>query len=80
MWDAIYPYVTALVPTIGVATLFYFIMKYIIEGDRRERLAHSQWEAEQAAKAAASPQAPVHDDIPGKTPRNGDPNPNSSSE
>ena len=33
------PYVAALLPTIGVAFLFYYVMKYILEGDRRERLA-----------------------------------------
>ena len=31
-----------------VAVLFYFLMKRILEGDRRERLAQSQWESEQA--------------------------------
>ena len=40
------PYVFAILPTIGVATLFYFIMKSILEGDRRERLAQARWEAE----------------------------------
>ena len=40
------PYVLALVPTIGVATLFYFVIKSILEGDRRERLAQARWEAE----------------------------------
>lgn len=40
------PYVIALLPTIGIAALFYFIMKSIFEGDRRERLAQAKWEAE----------------------------------
>jgi len=52
MWDALYPYAAALLPTVGVAALFYFVIKYVLEGDRRERLAHSKWEAEQAAKDA----------------------------
>jgi hypothetical protein len=44
--ESVMPYVLALVPTIGVATLFYFVMKTILEGDRRERLAQAKWEAE----------------------------------
>ena len=47
MWDAIFPYVAALLPTVAVGTLFYFLIKNILEGDRRERLAQSKWEAEQ---------------------------------
>lgn len=46
MWDAIWPYLAAILPTIIVAVLFYFLMKTILEGDRRERLAQSQWEKE----------------------------------
>ena len=37
----------ALLPSAGVAFLFYLIIKAMLEGDRRERLAHSKWEAEQ---------------------------------
>ena len=48
MWDSIWPYLAAILPTIVVAVLFYFLMKRILEGDRRERLAQSQWEAEQS--------------------------------
>lgn len=47
MWDSIWPYLAAILPTIIVAVLFYFLMKRILEGDRRERLAQSQWESEQ---------------------------------
>jgi hypothetical protein len=46
MWDAIFPYVAALLPTVAVGALFYFIIKAILEGDRRERLAQSKWEKE----------------------------------
>lgn len=53
MWDAIFPYLAALLPTVAVGGLFYFVIKYIIEGDRRERLAQSKWEAEQDAKKSA---------------------------
>lgn len=41
------PYVIALVPSVGVGILFWIVIKNMIEGDRKERLAHSQWEAEQ---------------------------------
>jgi Trk-type K+ transport system membrane component len=51
-------FVAALLPTIGVAFLFYVIIKAMMEGDRRERLAHSQWEAQQRDSAPDSPKAP----------------------
>jgi hypothetical protein len=47
MWDAVSPYVIALLPTVAVGVLFYFLIKSILEGDRRERLAHSKWERDQ---------------------------------
>ncbi|HYN30780.1 MAG TPA: lysyl-tRNA synthetase [Dermatophilaceae bacterium] len=53
MWDTIWPYLAAIIPTICVATLFYFLMKGILEGDRRERLAQSKWEAEQDRRKQA---------------------------
>jgi hypothetical protein len=37
----------ALLPSAGVGFLFYVIIKAMLEGDRRERLAHSKWEADQ---------------------------------
>ena len=46
MWDSIWPYLAAILPTIVVAILFYLLMKSILEGDRRERMAQSQWESE----------------------------------
>jgi hypothetical protein len=52
--ESLVPYVVALVPTVGIATLFYFIMKNIIEGDRKERLAQARWEAEQKAAESKS--------------------------
>ena len=51
--DALVPYLTAIVPTIAVAVLFYFLIRSMIEGDRRERLAQKQFEREQDARAAA---------------------------
>ena len=46
----IWPYVAALIPSAGVGFLFYLVIKNMIEGDRKERLAHSQWEAAQSDK------------------------------
>lgn len=50
---SIWPIISTLIPSIGIGYLFYVIMKHIFEGDRRERLAHSQWEAEQERAKAA---------------------------
>lgn len=44
--ESVLPYVLALVPTVGVGTLFYFLIKAILEGDRRERIAQAKWEAD----------------------------------
>ena len=44
----------ALLPSAGVAFLFYVIIKAMLEGDRRERLAHSKWEAEQERSATSA--------------------------
>lgn len=53
--SSIWPIISTLIPSIGIGYLFYIIMKYILEGDRRERLAHSQWEAEQDRQQVPSP-------------------------
>ena len=56
--SAVWPYFAAIVPTILVATLFYFLIKSMLEGDRRERLAQSRFEAEEdRRRAQANPQA-----------------------
>ena len=52
--DAVWPYLTAIVPTIVVATIFYFLIKGMIEADRRERLAQSRFEAEQDRRRTAA--------------------------
>jgi hypothetical protein len=44
--DAVWPYLAAILPTILVAILFYFLIKSMLEGDRRERLAQRRFEAE----------------------------------
>ena len=54
--DAVWPYLAAILPTILVAILFYFLIKSMLEGDRRERLAQRRFEAEQdrASERAAA--------------------------
>ena len=42
--SSIWPYLAALIPSTGVGFLFWLVIKNMIEGDRKERLAHSQWE------------------------------------
>jgi hypothetical protein len=46
----------ALLPSAGVAFLFYVVIKAMLEGDRRERLAHSKWEAEQEHSTSSAGQ------------------------
>jgi hypothetical protein len=46
--SGIWPYVAALIPSAGVGVLFWLVIKNMMEGDRKERLAHSQWDAAQA--------------------------------
>ncbi|UUZ44208.1 DUF2730 domain-containing protein [Janibacter limosus] len=41
-----WPYVAALLPTLGVAFLFYWIIRYMIEADRSERKALAKWNAD----------------------------------
>ena len=39
IWDAIYPYVSVLLPTITLALIFWWVMRSIVNADRREREA-----------------------------------------
>jgi hypothetical protein len=48
--SGIWPYIAALIPSAGVGFLFWLVIKNMIEGDRKERLAHSQWDAQQAGQ------------------------------
>jgi hypothetical protein len=50
LWDTAFPYLAALLPTVAVGALFYFVIKSILEGDRRERLAQSKWEKQRAKR------------------------------
>ena len=47
----------ALLPSAGVAFLFYVVIKAMLEGDRNERLAHSKWEADQQRSAPSVEQS-----------------------
>lgn len=47
----------ALLPSAGVAFLFYVVIKAMLEGDRNERLAHSKWEADQQPSASPPEQS-----------------------
>lgn len=47
----------ALLPSAGVAFLFYVVIKAMLEGDRNERLAHSKWEADQERSNAPGNQS-----------------------
>jgi len=53
----------ALLPSAGVAFLFYLIIKAMLEGDRRERLAHSQWEAAQESPASPEGKSGIVDTL-----------------
>lgn len=44
--DDVWPYIATLIPSIGLLFLLYVILKHMMEGDRRERIAHAQWERE----------------------------------
>jgi hypothetical protein len=55
----IWPYIAGIVPTIVVATMFYFLIKSMLEGDRRERLAQSRFEAEQDLEARRAGDSPT---------------------
>ena len=51
--DYLWPAIQTLVPSIGLLVLFYLVMRHMMEGDRRERLAQRQWEAEHALEKGA---------------------------
>lgn len=56
--DDVWPAIETLIPSIGVLILFYLVLKHILEGDRRERIAQAQWEREHdLRKGAVAPRA-----------------------
>lgn len=54
--DGVWPYIETLIPSIGVLYLLYVILKHMMEADRRERIAHAQWEREEADATVAVPE------------------------
>lgn len=48
--DSLWPAIETLVPSIGILGLFYVILRHMMEGDRRERIAQQQWERENDLK------------------------------
>ena len=50
--SSIWPYLAALIPSAGVGFLFYLVIKNMVEGDRKERLAHSQWDRDHDPRPA----------------------------
>lgn len=54
--DNVWPAIQTLIPSVGLLLLFYFVMRHIMEGDRRERVAQAQWEREhELAKGTVGP-------------------------
>ncbi len=49
MWDALYPYLAALLPTAGILVLFYVVMRNLLAADREERKAQADWQAAHAS-------------------------------
>lgn len=48
--DSLWPAIQTLVPSVGILGLFYVILRHIMEGDRRERIAQAQWERDNELK------------------------------
>ncbi|WP_370891122.1 lysyl-tRNA synthetase [Janibacter sp. GXQ6167] len=57
VWDAVWPYLAASLPTIGVAFLFYWVVRYMIQADRSERQALAKWNLEHGRDAKTPPEA-----------------------
>lgn len=55
MLDTIGPYLATLLPTVGVAFLFYWIIRYMMEADRRERKALAAWRKEHDVDVSSGP-------------------------
>ena len=51
----------AIVPTIAISLLFWFVMRAILRADRNERAAQAKYEAELDAQAAPRSDAVPHD-------------------
>ena len=66
--SSIWPYLAAIVPTIVVATMFYFLIKSMLEGDRRERLAQNRFEADMDRAGRSDARSPSDSVPPPKAP------------
>ena len=66
--SGVWPYLAAILPTILVATFFYFIVKSMLEGDRRERIAQKKYEHQQDQRQASADGASGPDDASGVDP------------
>lgn len=51
--EPLFPYAAALLPTAGVAFLFYLVVRSMIEADRSERKAIARWQKEHPDDSAA---------------------------
>lgn len=51
--DSLWAAIAALIPSIGVGILFWFVMRTVIRADRNERLAVARMEAEEDARTQA---------------------------
>ncbi|MDO5628271.1 MAG: lysyl-tRNA synthetase [Mobilicoccus sp.] len=67
--DLLWQVLLALLPSLGVGFLFYTIIKALVEGDRRERKAYSEWaDAQERAREQSEQQARGSDeDAPSST-------------
>jgi hypothetical protein len=77
VWEAVWPVLAALIPSIGMLFLGWVILRHILEGDRRERAALREWEAEAARLRAARAGHEGHPGdasgvTPGRTPSRAD--------
>lgn len=52
MWPA----VETLIPSIGLLFMLYLVLKYMMEGDRRERIAQAKWDEAHAAPKPVAPE------------------------
>ncbi|WP_256838520.1 lysyl-tRNA synthetase [Ornithinimicrobium faecis] len=62
LWDTVWPILAALIPSAGLLFLFFFILKRILEADRRERAAERKWDAERAALRDNAREHPANQD------------------
>ncbi|WP_106817348.1 hypothetical protein [Janibacter massiliensis] len=54
----VWPYLAAILPTIGVAILFWIVIKNLITADRNERAAQARWERENPGRNFADEHSP----------------------